>query len=204
MELFVMGSDSRVELDKEWISTVPQFEELVKLDKGSPGDYRGTYKLLAKKWLTYVYHMADVTSPLDLFPAEERKRKALEYSQLNDEEYTRVVDQLTAAIDEYNVIQEYRSATLTIYRAAVLGNEKLATYIKNIDFNKADKQGKLLFTPQQYVAMMGSIGKAAKELASLKKAVLDELTNNKGIRGNSTKGINEDAPVLAGVWDESK
>ena len=63
IRLFQISENMELQLNKEWILMIKEFAEILKRDRGSPGDTQGRRKLKAMKQLTYVYLMEDFLSP---------------------------------------------------------------------------------------------------------------------------------------------
>jgi hypothetical protein len=80
--LFELQENNMVSLNKEWISTIPQFRRLLARDKGGSGDGSGKYKKQATREFTYIFHLLDFHSPLENYPKEKRKQLALEFADL--------------------------------------------------------------------------------------------------------------------------
>ena len=72
IELFELGENYTVVLNKPGIYTIPEFKLLLNRDKGGVGDATGRFKKKAIRELTYIYHMYDFRSPFENYKDDER------------------------------------------------------------------------------------------------------------------------------------
>jgi hypothetical protein len=75
MELFII-EDNEVLINSPYIKLIPQFKALFN-KHGKVAYDRNSFGI---KRLTYIYFMADMSSPLIEYTEDKRKEKALEYS----------------------------------------------------------------------------------------------------------------------------
>ena len=142
-----------------------------------------------KKYLIYIYFVLDFSSPLKEWEPEKREAEAMRYAGLEkaDTKNPKVLE----AMKYYEMLQYSSCRALRSYRAAQTGLDKMDEYFENIDFDKTDKQGKLLYTPNQYIDNIAKTNKAYDELEKLSKRVETELTQSSGIRGTAELGDRE-------------
>ena len=105
MELFKLGPDFLVELDKEWISTIKEFKALLIRDKGSKGDTQARKKLQAQKEFTFIYNYCDYRSKFINYSERDRLKAALHNSELPPDLDITKDAELQAAIDAYIALQ---------------------------------------------------------------------------------------------------
>lgn len=188
MALFTINEQFEVELNKEWIMLIPEFAELLRRDKGSEGDYRGQKKLRARRELSYIYFMVDFHSPLRDFEEEKKQVEALKYCRLNEKDIDNKVKEAMAL---YEYMQYESAPSLRTLNALKLGMANLDKYFKEVDFDKTDKQGKLKYTPEGYIANITKLPKMRAAIKEFETMVQAELRENTGIRGKATLGAME-------------
>lgn len=200
MRLFDIGEDKSVMLNKVWIMLIPEFATLLKRDKGSAGDYRGDKKLKATREFTFIYFFTDFSSPLRDWEDDERKKEALYYGGLQEEQLD---EEVWAAQAKYQELQLSASRPLRTLKALYKGLDALDQYFEDLDFKKTDKQGKLLNDPSATVTNAGKLNKMYDEIRNFEKRVEDDLKNaGTGIRGpNSTLG---DQETTKKAWSEEE
>lgn len=190
MRLFEIDEDRQVSLNRIWIGLIPEFNTLLKRDKGSEGDYRGSKKLKATREFTFIYFFTDFSSPIRDWEDDERKKEALYYSSLTEKDLDEAV---WTAQAKYFQLQLEASRPLRTLKALYKGLHAMDTYFESIDFSKTDKQGKLLNSPTDFVNNAGKLNKMYDEIRNFEKRVEDDMKQAvSGIRGpNSTLGDQE-------------
>lgn len=198
MRLFEVTETGEAKLNKAWLSLIPQFRELFKRTDKKVDFNRAS----GKQYVTYIYFMYDFTSPIRDWTEDKRHEGALQYSGLTEKEVKQPM--VKAAIEEYKLLQIRKCRAVASYRAAQKGLDKMDEYFENIDFSKTDKQGKLLYTPNQYIDNLGKTNKAYDELEKLARRVETELTEGVGgIRGMADLGDREKT-VGQGMVEETE
>lgn len=185
MKLFELNEHYEVELNKPWIAMIPEFQELIKRDKGSKGDYRGSLKLQARRELSYIYFMTDFHSPIRDFDEEKKHLEALKFARLEPKDIDAKVREALAV---YENIQYENAPSLRTLNALKMGMANLDRYFKEVDFDKTDKQGKLKYTPEGYIANITKLPKMRTAIKEFELMVEAELKENTGIRGKATLG----------------
>lgn len=199
MRLFTIGPDFQAELNRDWISLIPEFNALLKRDKGSTGDYRGDKKLKAKRELTFIYLDLDFTSPLREYPEDERREIAMKDAGLTETDMDATV---LAAHQRYNQLLLHNSRSLKTLRAVEKSLDQLDSYFENIDFTLLDKKGELLHSPKDYLANLKTLKAAYESVDEFRDRVKQELAGDGGIRGNASLGGKE-GKRKAG-WEETR
>lgn len=190
MELFEINeNDYTVKLNRPWIYLIPEFSDIMKRDKGSTGDKGGHRKLWARRRFAYIYFYVDFKSPIYSWEDGPRQEEALRYTGLDKDDIKQPY--MVAAIEVYKDLQLKAARSLRTLEAVNKGLSQLNSYFENIDFEKTDKQGKLLYSPTDYVKNISTLNKAYDELNAFEKRVMAELTKAGGIRGTATKGDRE-------------
>lgn len=187
-ELFKVNEETYlVELNKTWISTIPEFERIIKEDKGTKGDTQARKKLHAKRVFTFIYHYCDFQSQFIDMDEDERRENALSNAQLLDEDITTTVE---IAIDKYILLQDTR--TLKLLRKARGAMDRLGEYFDEIDYTERDAGGKLVYEPKTVMGNIGMLDKAHDGLQALEKRVKLELKQEARLRGDENKSEWED------------
>lgn len=189
MKLFTMDElTGDVKVNVPWIKLLPEFNNLFdKRMKNKKSSYESD--ILGVKRLTYIYFMMDFSSPIADWEQDKKHTEALNYTGLTDTDID--VDCVRLALSKYEELQYNACRPLKTYRAALRGLEAMDSYLEEVDFTKTDKQGKLLYTPNQFTTNMSTINKAYDELAKLRKRIDEELSNSTSIRGSATMGDKE-------------
>lgn len=201
MMLFETGADFKVQLNKEWLLLIPQFKRLIHRDRGSKNDVDGRKKFQTIRELTFIYHFTDPRSPIenieDLF---ERREKALQYAELKEKDIDAAV---VEAMEEYEYLLDLSVPTLALLRSVKATLTKLKTFFDNIDFNRVDKTGKLLYPPESHIKNVVALGKLHKEVMAFEEIVLAELKAQKQARGKMELGDREQSGTKK-KWNEGK
>lgn len=203
MTLLELDSEGEVVL-KPWVKLIPEFKELFKQANGTvrfanPAGW---------KFIKYVYFLVDYTSPLRNWNVDQKEEEARRYAGLTKEEVEKN-KHLKDAVQFYVTFQQNNCRPLRTFIAAQKGMDAMDDYLENVNFTEVDKQGKLKFTPNQFIDNLSKTNKAYDELYKLEKRVETELENSTGSRGNSTLGDKENAyatkagTVSQETWDES-
>lgn len=206
MELFqVNENDYTCRLNREWLYLIPEFSTILKKDKGGvQGDKGGQRKLWSRRRFAYIYFLVDFKSPIYTWDPEERHPEALRYTGLSNADVTE--DYMVAAIAMYRELQYQASRSLRTLEAVNKGLKQLDTYFENINFEKVDKQGKVMYTAADYVRNIAMLNKAYDEIHAFEKRIIAELTKSGGIRGSATKGDREldstTSTARENVWEE--
>lgn len=189
-ELIEIDENYEAQINKSWLALIPAITRIIKNDKGSTGDYRGDKKLMARKKLGFVALMLSFTSPLRELDEFERRTRAMEYLSLTEKDLNDA--DLADAMACYEKILYENARSLKTLKAVKRGLEAMDSYFENINFKDTDKQGKLLFSPKEYVANISEVEKAYQSLAKLEDSIMDQLTNADNIRGDVDLGDMEE------------
>jgi len=204
MRLFEVDENNEVKLNLPWIQMIPEFKALFNA-QGKKIAY--DRNIQARKLLSYIYFVRDFTSPLRDWEEEPRHLEALKYTGLTEEDVK--ATKVQEAINYYKILQYEACRPLKTYEASMKGLAAMDTYLQTVNFTEKDKQGKLLYTPNQYVANLALTNKAYDELAKLASRVQIELEQSTGIRGKGIMGdrevkmsqSNDTIPDIS--WDEN-
>jgi len=187
MRLLELTEDKQVALNKVFVATIPEFKALVTRDKSR--DSRGYTRAKATKELTFIYFYCDFNSPIRDWEDDERKKEALYYAQLKEEDLD---TEVMTANQKYFDLQLAASRPLRTLKALYKGLDAMDNYFESIDFSKVDKQGKLLNSPTDFVNNAAKLNKMYDEVRNFEKRVEADLIEQAGIRGpNSSLGDTE-------------
>lgn len=192
--LFELGENQMVTLNKEWISTIPQFRRLLARDKGGPGDGSGKYKKQATREFTYMFHLLDFHSPLENYPKEKRKKMALEFADLKGKENSVDNDtELQDAIELYEDLLNNSSVSLQTLRAMRKARHSMNDYLENVDFTEKDKKtGQLVHSVKAVNDNIIGMPKSQAALDEMEDKVRQEMMDTFEMRGGAEKGYSED------------
>ena len=190
MSLFIIDENSNeVKLNLPWIRLIPEFKNVFTLRYTNKNMIKWDKDTLARKKLTYIYFMQDYTSPIAEWEETLRRAEALTYAGLAVEDIDN--ETMVLALEKYELLQYEMCRPLKTYRASLRGLEAMDKFLETVDFDKVDKQGKQIYTPNQYTANLSLINKAYDELDKLKKKIDEQMNNSSSIRGSATMGDRE-------------
>jgi hypothetical protein len=185
MKLFEVDESGEAIVNKPWISLIPEFQSLF---RNTQNQIKYDYSK-GRKYLSYIYFVHDFSSPLKEWQEDKRIKEALRYTDLTQADVKQ--EKVQKAVDLYKVLQLSACRAHRSYLAAQTGLDKMDEYFETMDLSKTDKQGKLLYTPSQYIDNIAKLNKAYDELDKLSKRVETELTQSTGIRGTANLGERE-------------
>lgn len=188
MKLFELGPEHQVALNKEWLFLIPEFAELVKRDKGSPGDYRGSKKLKATRELTFIYFDLDFSSPIREWPEDEKRTEALRMAGLGEGD---IDGPLMDAHKMYHTLLMKSSRSLRTLYAVEKSLDKLDEYYERLNFSEKDKKGELVNKPESYLMNLKRLNEGYNALDEFRKRVEREMQGTSGIRGKANLGRRE-------------
>lgn len=191
IQLFELGDNNMVSLNKVWISTIPQFRRLLARDKGGPGDGSGKYKKQATREFTYIYHLCDFHSPIENKPQKERKRLALEFAGLEEVKVDNDPD-LQEAIDLYRDLLGDSSVSLQTYRAMKRTRQAMDASLETRDYEKTDVNGRLVYDMKKDQESIINMPKVLAALNEMEEKVKQEMMDTFEMRGDAEKGFEED------------
>jgi hypothetical protein len=151
MELLTVEEDGNIELNKIWLKSIPVFDRLIIRDKGTRGvgtDYSAAQKYKAKRDFKLIYLYLSPDSPYSELAESERLTKCLEILEYKVKNFNED-NELQDAIVEYKYILDtlsYKKASEALQESTI----KKIEYIKNVDFNKTDKVGRIVVTPKEH------------------------------------------------------
>jgi len=189
MKLFEIDENNEVKLNKPWILLIPEFEAILKKDKGSKGDSGGRLKRQARKEFTYIYFFNDFNSPIRDWEDVERHKEAMYYAGI-----TEVDDIVAIASKKYEELAMKAARSLRTYRALLKMLDAMDSYFENLDMTKTStRTGELVNSPDKVAATVQKMDKMYDSIKSFARRVEEELKEGgTGIRGTAIKGENED------------
>lgn len=182
IKLFVKKNRHEIELSEDLL-LIPEFAEVIKADKSKD-------KLEAEKQLKYIYFVYDFNSYCFNLEEAVRIQEAIKACKL--EKDFKPLPLLQTAIKKYLEIQENSIPTLKLLRDAYTNLNNIGTFLKNIDYNKVDKLGRPLHSPDTSMNTLTKVGKVHESIKTLEKQVMMEISGEANIRGGGVKGEFED------------
>jgi len=217
MQLFILGEDFLVELDKEWISTIKEFKALLVRDKGSKGDTQARKKLQAQKEFTFIYHYCDYRSKFINYSERDRLKHALKNAELAEDIDINKDPELLAAIECYLALQTTPALRLikSLKEGMHTGHrvvDRIIAYLnKKLDDIEANEDSleekvkevngkKFLIDPIKEIEeklsvimdISGKLPKTLKSIDELEEEVTKELAELPNLKGKAMKGDRED------------
>lgn len=205
-ELFSLNDDMLVDINKEWISTIPEFRRILQRDQGSPGDSQGRKKQHARKEFTLIYHLCDYRSTYENFSSSERQREALRNAELPPD-YD-IDPELQAAIDRYHDLRDTESIRIarTLKQSMVVSRrvtesliDRMERYIIAISEDDHQEEGTLIQLGDGLIDTFTKLNKLIKDLPSLTRTITDlettikaEMQSEGALRAGAQKGVEED------------
>lgn len=176
-ELFVYNDDTYlVEINKPWISTIKEFKKLIVRDKDR-------FKKRAIAEFTFIYHYVDFRSQFRDHIGKDKLVKCLKNAGLEEDLDVELDEDLKAAVLLYEDIR--MTKTLKIVKAGMTAIDALADYFQ-LATVRDGKQAKEL------TSSLKDLGGLIASTKELEKQLMQELTDDAGIRGDKEKGYDED------------
>lgn len=188
IRLFQVSENMELQLNKEWILMIKEFAEILKRDRGGPGDTQGRRKLKAIKQLSYVYLMEDFLSPYREEDDYNRHMAALKETGLNEVD---IDEKVLDARDKYRTLQESNAPSLKTLKTVKESREKLEDYFREIDLTRTNVRGEPVFNTKTYMDSIKQLPAMEDAILEYESKVFAQLTDTGGIRGSASKGFNE-------------
>jgi hypothetical protein len=172
MRLLKVNNDLELEIVPE-ILEIPEFKAIVRRTKKSKGDNDGRLKLVAKKELAYVYHMASDEGPYFSYPPKERHQRLA--NDLFEDHKWEPDDEVLAGIEKFKELNQTPSSKTvgTIINALHKANKIVDTLINEIENNLEEekykqgvtnKQGQIVTGVEIMLGDIQALIKAANEI----------------------------------------
>jgi hypothetical protein len=188
MKLFVLRDDFTIEINKEEVLLVKEFEELfsLKFNKDEKGDMDGRKRQKAHKVLAYIYLVYDWKSPYSEYSPREKHEAATLDTGLSEEILR---DQAVInAIRKYMELQDTR--ILKLLRSSYQVVDKIRHHFETVDLSERDPEsGKPIFTAKDLMANLASLGKTVESLSQLEHIVKKEQEMDRSLRGDAEPGM---------------
>lgn len=172
----IVGTD--VTFKPEFLA-VPEFKAIWDRDKSKN-------KNKAIQELSYIVFLCDsrIENPYSSYPETTRK-EILNIDFFDSETYT--PDDLIK--DGINKLSGMLDTTTTrLLKGAQVAADQLSEWFKNIDFNKTDASGKLIYSASELARNLSAVGNIVKSLKQLEKQVRQEQLDDNTARGGSEIG----------------
>lgn len=183
IELFTMGDNYMVTLNKEWISTIPEFRALLARDKGGPTDGSGRFKKQATREFTYIFHLYDFRSPFEKYKEEERIHDVEEMTGVTQ----KIVDNDPALQD---AIVRYKKFVANCSKS-IRGLRSLERVI-DVMWDSFDSMDPETIDVTKTQANITNMPKTLEAMKKLEDLVKQEIEGDTGMRGDAEKGHEED------------
>lgn len=199
MELFQLGDDGSIDLNKVWIRTNPVFKEILERDRGSERDSQARKKLKAQRDFQVLRMMLHPDSEYYEFDEKDRWGKVLGILGMTRRDYEQD-EQLVEAYKEYDKIVN-SLATIRLYKAAKKSLDAKIKWLEDYNPDARDKQGKLLITPKQHSEAIEAMEKDLHNVKKYSEQLKAEINNKMATRQTLNVSHTENRK---GVWNEGE
>jgi hypothetical protein len=172
MRLLKVNDDLTLEILPE-VLEIPEFKAIVRRIKKCKGDNDGRLKLMAKKELAYVFHMASDEGPYFSYEPKERHKRLA--NDLFEDHKWQPDEEILAAIEKFKELNQTPSSktVATIINALTKANKIVNGLIneieKNFDEKKyeqgvTNKQGQVVTGVEIMLGDLQAVTKVANEI----------------------------------------
>lgn len=191
MGLLKMGDDYMVTINEVWISTVPEFLAILQRDRGNAKDGPSRFKRKAHRDFTYIYLMHDFDSDLSEMDYDEKEAEACR--RTDRQPWQVQEDQLLQdAIRAFIKIQDNKSQAYRTYQKLQSANDRALAFIENLDLSETTDNGGVKYKPSEITTFIKSQPQVMKAMDEIKELARKQLSGEVGLRGQATKGFDED------------
>lgn len=188
--LFIVDNNNEIDLNKEWLHLIPEFSKILHRRWLCEGDSDGRKKFMARRIFGYIYLTIDYASPLFTWTDEARHEEAIKMMQLKPGDLES--DGVKEAIVEYDRMQNESTPALQALRSMYAALRHMNDYLKTINLNDVDKQGKPKHTPASITRAVKEMNSAYDAVNTMERRVLEDLKKEANtIRGTATLGGKE-------------
>lgn len=191
IKLFELGENYMVTLNKEWISTIPEFRRLLARDKGGPGDGSGRFKKQATREFTYIFHLYDFHSPFENYPEADRIGQVEILTGICPKDVANDPDMMLA-IERYKDLLANSSPTLRGLRSMKRAVDEMWNFFDTVNYNRTDDHGKPMYSVKTVQDSITNMPKTMESVKKLEELVKQEMDGDTGMRGDAEKGYEED------------
>lgn len=183
MSLFVIDHQDRLVLNPDILS-ITAFRKIWEMYED---------KLVAEKYLCYIYHYAsdDLDNPYQGYTNEERKiRLTTEYLKQDPKTFV-LPPEIDVAIADYIELSD--TFELRILRNSKKAVEKMAEYLGNVDFAALNELTfEAIYDPKKVTDIVKAIGPALKSITELEEgARKSKKSGASKVRGGGAVGMFE-------------
>lgn len=172
MRLLKVNDDLTLEIVPE-VLEIPEFKAIVRRVKKCKGDNDGRLKLMAKKELAYIFHMASDEGPYFSYPPKERHTRLA--NDLFEDHTWQQDEEIKQAIEKFKELNQTPSSKTvgTIINALHKANKIVDTLINEIENNLdeekykqgvTNKQGQIVTGVEIMLGDIQALIKAANEI----------------------------------------
>jgi hypothetical protein len=187
-----------IQMNRVWISMVPEFKTILIKSKPCNGDYDGRKKLYAQRIFTFIYMMVDFKSPLRDMDEDEKRKEALRCAELEETDITETVKVATGIYEWY---QENAARSLRTVKAMRKGLDEMDKYFQTVNFKERDKKGEMVHNAKDLIANMKSMKGVYESYKDFEDSVFKELLAEETVRGDRKLGGKEGKRT---GWQEGK
>lgn len=146
------------------------FADIIRRDKGSPGDAQGRYKQRACQELAWIYHMCDYESPYAQVPENQREAKVTE--DIFAGQKWAPDDLVRKGLDLYRELAT--TPSMRLLDSAYAAMSELEGYFRGVDFDATTVDGRPKYVAKDVMGALEKMAKLVDGISELRKQVEKE------------------------------
>lgn len=151
---------------------------------------RSMSKLRAIQELSYIYFMVDPRSDYMYISDEEERAEKIKEGEGMDKDWK--PDKLV--LDAMRFYESFKSPSALLLEDTRGAIEKLRLFLKDLDLNAVDSNGKPIYTMATYTSTIKMLPQLIKDLNEAERAITQEMVESTGkVRGQKEKALFEDS-----------
>lgn len=174
------------------------FKKILERDKGKKsdraiyevGDADGRRKILATKELAFVYFYSDPRSPYVESYLDNKERETKVCKMLGMPEGWAIDAVVQDAVDFY-CAEIKEDFDVKYLNSNIIAASKTLTYLENVDYDKRDVKGNLLYKPAEVVKVLKESGGVLESLKALREKAFKKVNLSLKIRGGGDVNLFE-------------
>lgn len=137
--------------------------------------------------IKYIYYYSDFNSPYFIYPENERIKYIKEFVTGNSYKPSKTVLEAIRLYKELNMTPGMKQL-----EAAYIALSKSEQYLRSVDYNKMDDNGRFLYDPEKVQKMIVNMPKLIEALNQAKDICMKEQSSTTRVRGNKSISQFED------------
>ena len=173
------------------IAEIKEFNDLIRRDRGSPGDSQGRKKQRATRELAYLFHKHSFESPYAQYEPTLREEKVR--ADLFPEDWNWQPDEIFLAA-EAKYLELTKTSLIRLLDASEVAIARLTDYFNSIRFTlkEDDPEGMIVDTAKDVISNLANLAKVVTSHQQLREEVEKDQLSSRRLRGGvSTTKYNE-------------